>query len=86
MSSLYIVNHPSALAGCLELAGDQDAVLLIQEGVRASIENQTRQIFALKEDRELRSIKAMPGRNVELVDYAGFVKLTEAHAPIVSWR
>jgi len=67
MPTLYIVNHPEALASCLEIAATDDSVLLIEDGVHQATEDQPRDIIALQEDIASRNLNTL-GRNVSTTD------------------
>lgn len=95
---LYILNqsHSSnALHRCLQIAGCDDAILLIEDGVLAAINNSDMaslisslakkcEIFVLHADVEARGLSAMILANIKIIDYDGFVDLTIKHSPIVS--
>ena len=85
MATLHIVNHPSAIADCLEVAGQNDTILLIEEGVRAATQAHGRDLVALSEDLASREINVLAA-GVETTDYPGFVDLVATHQPIVSWN
>jgi sulfur relay protein TusB/DsrH len=59
--------------------------LLIEDGVCAAERNNSRPLFALNDDLDDREM-VKPGKNVEVVDYEGFVDLVTRHQPIISWR
>lgn len=86
MATLHIVNRASALASCLTLAGPQDAVLLIEDGVYAGVVPASRQLLALEDDVAARGLLDRMSESVRLVSYAGFVDLVVDHQPIASWR
>ena len=86
------------LAQCLERAGKDDAVLLLESGVYAAVKGSafapkmteyTRRIaiYALSPDLAARGISAeeiLDG--VIPVDYEGFVGLSVMHTPILTWN
>ncbi|MBP6121515.1 MULTISPECIES: sulfurtransferase complex subunit TusB [Providencia] len=72
----------------LRLITNQDAVLLIQDGVIVAIDqskylnelqNTGVQIYALEADIIARGLQNKISEAVSLVTYQGFVRLTEAH-------
>jgi len=101
MSVLHIVNKSpydrKALDTCLRLAKPDSAILLIEDGIYASLKNaaaaesvqqalHNHQIFALQPDLEARGID--PDRmiaGISLVDYDGFVNLTTEYDKSQSW-
>lgn len=101
MSMLHIVNKSpferNALSSCLGLSLEGSSILLIEDAVLAaragtSYEEtlreamKNRKVFALGPDLEARAVgtdRVVEG--VEIVDYAGFVKLTAEHDNLQSW-
>ncbi len=101
MAVLHLVNRsPGTSPGldrCLERAGQGDAVLLLEGGVYAVLRDSAFS-FELKEAMQRVSVHALAPdllargigseeilEGVVLVDYEGFVRLSLAHTPIVSW-
>ncbi len=79
MSSLHVVHSLEGLAACRRRCSEGDAVLLVGDAVYAS--DLGPRDHALKEDVLVRGWHT----EAKQVDYAGFVDLTAAHSPIVSW-
>jgi sulfur relay protein TusB/DsrH len=86
MSTLHIINRPSALPSCLEVAAESDTILLIEEAVHCALDKQPRPLIALRDDLESRELPTQLPDDTQLVDYPGFVDLVATHQPIVSWR
>ncbi|EFB72839.1 tRNA 2-thiouridine synthesizing protein B [Providencia rustigianii] len=72
----------------LRLITNNDAVLLMQDGVVAAIahskylaelQNSGAQIYALDVDINARGLQKKISDNVSIITYQGFVTLTEAH-------
>lgn len=88
---LFIINkNPFAsrsFESCVNIAGIDDVILFIEDGVYAVTSDQIRQaeqkgikLYGLKADLEARGIQtALP-----VVDYGGFVDLVEEN-PVVTW-
>lgn len=101
MAALHLVfRSPAespALERCLARAGEGDAVLLLEDGVYAAsgdsvpgeiLRDAGRQVavYALMPDLDARGLEISAlSPNIQPVDYPGFVALTTAHNPIVSW-
>lgn len=101
MGVLHLINRSPgespALAQCLDRVGEGDAVLLLEGGVYAVLQDSffapslraamgKVSIHALSADLAARGIAAEEiVEGVVLVDYEGFVRLSLAHAPILSW-
>jgi tRNA 2-thiouridine synthesizing protein B len=100
MAALHLVNRSPAdnraLAQCLARAGEGDAVLLIEDGVYAAAEAPGGEIlgelagrvavYVLAPDLDARGLSLSPRwPDIRAVDYSGFVALTTAFNPIVSW-
>lgn len=102
MGVLHLVNRSPgeslALAQCLERAGAGDAVLLLESGVYAVLNDSVFAhklagtiprvaIHALAPDLAARGIAAEEVlAGVVLIDYVGFVELSVIHTPIISWN
>jgi tRNA 2-thiouridine synthesizing protein B len=101
MGVLHLVSrspHESpSLALCLARAGEGDAVLLLEDGVYAALNDAAfasallkvcgkLAVYVLTPDLAVRGIEP-EARVAGLipVDYAGFVELSLRHAPILSW-
>ncbi|MDN3639724.1 sulfurtransferase complex subunit TusB [Simiduia curdlanivorans] len=93
MTTLHIISKSLANADiqiALRAAQKEDAIILINDAVYA-FANKTpidtkASVFALAPDLIARGLNVdkLPSL-VALIDYAGFVELSESHQPIVSW-
>ncbi len=83
MSTLHLAFSTAGLAAARKRCSDNDAILLIGDGVYAA-RNATQSMFALAEDLTIRGVE--PSTTITVVDYAGMVELTTNHHPLVSWR
>lgn len=88
MAVLHLVNRSAALPDCLRMAADDDAIVLIENGVYGAVAGAApeRPVHALAVDVAARGLRERLGPGVAVVDDAGFVALVEAHAPVVTWR
>ena len=88
MAALHLVNHASALAACLAVAGDHDAILLLENGVYAATAAGAphRALHALEPDVQARGLAGRLAGSVEVISHAQFVTLVEDHQPVVTWR
>lgn len=93
MSALHLVASPVALASCLASAREEDAILLIEDGVYAALSpgrpelGAGMKVYALGEHLAARGLDLeRSGSLVMLADFSRFVDLAVAHAPIISWR
>lgn len=98
---LHIINRSplssNALASCLRLAKPGSTILLIEDGVYAALVDNNSgatllhktshalKFCALTEDLKARGLMNRVLPFVTLVDYNGFVALTEKHSPIQTW-
>ena len=82
------------LSALIRLVGDADALLLMQDGVAAALENSVAQrhisvltcpVYVLVEDLQARGLIGQISHKVMPIDYTGFVDLTEKHAQHVAW-
>ncbi|MGZ8216316.1 sulfurtransferase complex subunit TusB [Methylomagnum sp.] len=100
MAALHLVNRSPAdsraLAQCLARAGEGDALLLIEGGVYAAADAPGGEVlrelagrvsvYVLAPDLDARGLSISPRwPTIQAVDYSGFVALTTALNPIVSW-
>jgi tRNA 2-thiouridine synthesizing protein B len=101
MSILHTVNkspfEKNALNECLSHALDGSSILLLEDGVYAAMQGTSveadlkgamasKKVYALSADIKLRGLstdRMIDG--IELVDYAGFVDLTESNDKVQSW-
>lgn len=94
---LHLVNQSpfatSTLSCCLAVVGDGDSVLLFEDGVYGAIADceilkalaTSISIYALREDVKARGLADDLSDSIKLVDYNGFVELTENHQAVTSW-
>ncbi len=94
---LHLVNQSpfatSALSCCLAVIGDGDSLLLFEDGVYGALTDcedfkaltTSISIYALLEDVKARGLAKNLSDSVRLVDYGGFVELTEKHQAVTSW-
>ena len=101
MTMLHTVNKSpferNALASCLGHAKSGSAILLIEDGVYAAVQGTAhedmvrgavadRKVFVLGPDllaRGMRPEQVIDG--ISVVDYGGFVDLTEQHDKVQAW-
>lgn len=88
--TLYICKHNKALEeqlDCLLAAlTKEDAILLIEDAVYQALNNTScpAKIHVLIEDLCARGIQEKVNTAMNIIDYAGFVNLTETHQRIIS--
>ena len=85
MATLHLVNNPTALHSCLDVAADGDSVLLIEDGVYGATGEVTKSLLVLASDVEARGLKDRISNTTESINYDEFVALVETHKPIVTW-
>jgi len=97
MASLHLVNRAAsssdALQRCLSLSLPGDVVLLIEDGVYGALpevfatldRDPAVTVQALLADVEARGLHGRLANQIDVIDYAGFVELTERNNPVVSW-
>lgn len=93
MSALHLLARTTAVASCLACVGEEDVILLIEDGVYAAAmpdrlgEAAGVAIYALIEHLTARGLDPeRVGRPVRLADFPRFVELAVAHECIVNWR
>ncbi|MDQ2075663.1 sulfurtransferase complex subunit TusB [Marinimicrobium sp. ABcell2] len=101
MSTLHTVNKSpfshSTLASCLSICQPGDALLLIEDGVYGALASSPQaeqlravhakgvRVYALEPDIEARGLVGRRLDEVELSDYAGFVRLSSELRCVQSW-
>lgn len=97
MSILHIVNKSpfthSTLQSCLAVCSNQDAVLLMEDGVYAALQTselhsltiQGLKVYVLSCDAEARAISQKISSSFQLINYEKFVQLTITHNCVQSW-
>ncbi len=100
MAILHTVNKSpfdkNSLERAIGVAKEGSSVLLIEDGVYGAIKGasssamveaamKTVKVYALSEDIAARGVNDRMIDGVEVVDYAGFVKLATEHAQVQSW-
>lgn len=85
MATLHVVNNQASLQSCLDVAADDDSVLLIEDGVYGATTNVARALLVLAPDVEARGLTKRIPPTAESIDYDQFVALVETHKPIVTW-
>ncbi len=98
--TMHIVNKSphshNALASCLRVIQPGEVVVLIEDGVYAALATAEAgaaivaapdrvRFFALAADITARDLTERLNPAIEVIDYDGFVQLTEAHYPSQSW-
>lgn len=88
MTALHLVNKPAALQPCLTVAGADDAVLLLEDGVYAAVAALAppRPVYVLEPDVTARGLTDRLGEQTKLASDADFVALVAAHQPVITWR
>ena len=97
---LHIVNKShterNALASCLRLAKDGQALLLTEDGIYAATAAAAAasgiaaatgrlKVYALQPDVQARGMAGKLAANITAIDYAGFVDLVAEHSTSQSW-
>lgn len=94
---LYTLSHSPSycdLPALLRLTTQDDALLLLQDGVLAGLAgsvhlelllNAPVSLYALRADVEARGLLGHISHNITLIDYTHFVELTEKHRSQMAW-
>lgn len=78
----------------VSMVAREDALLLMQDGVLAALDGseacellsqQVQSIYVLSEDLAARGLVGQISHKITLIDYTGFVALTEKHAQQTAW-
>ena len=87
MHTLGALPDTEACRDCLRLLGDDDALLLLGDGVHAAAAAAALDgvaLFVLAVDAAARGVTTLPDSVTE-IDMAGFVELTERFSRQVAW-
>ena len=89
--SLHLVFSPQGMRSCLARWSPDDCLILIGDGVygtnhieQTNVESSA--VAVLDSDAQARGISGSENRNLRRIDYMEFVRLTEQHSSIVSWK
>ena len=92
---LHIVNkspfETNTLESCLSTAGSGNSVLLIEDGVYASLSSRIAETqsdftyYALESDLQARGLVDRVPEGVKVIDFGGFVDLVADHDRVQSW-
>lgn len=83
---LHVVSNPAAVASCLAAAGEDDAVLLVGDGVFAHgvAEGSGIRVGVLADDTASRGLR--PSTGLESLSYGDFVEWVVKFPKTVTWR
>jgi tRNA 2-thiouridine synthesizing protein B len=101
MSTLHTINKSpfshTTLASCLQVCGQQDGILLLEDGVFGALTSSPCadeltaiidagvKVYALKGDVSARGLNEKIHAAIQLTDYNGFVQLSIEHKCVQSW-
>jgi tRNA 2-thiouridine synthesizing protein B len=100
MAILHTVNKSpfdkNSLERAISTAKEGSSILLLEDGVYGAVNGaksssmvedamKTVKVYALGADVDARGIKGRVIDGIEIVDYAGFVKLAAEHSQVQSW-
>ena len=78
----------SVLKDCLAVLGDQDAILLMEDGVygyeHADL-NEVNVVYALQPDLQARGLTPADDSKIQACDYDEFVSLSAKYSQVISW-
>lgn len=89
--SLHLVFSAQGMRSCLDRWSPGDFLILIGDGVYGAnhVEQtnvETSAVAVLDSDARARGVSDCEHHGLRLIDYMEFVRLTEQHSPIVSWK
>lgn len=91
---LYIVNRVDRLQDVVKVMGNDDRLMLIEDGVYGVVqakytvilpEHIQQRTFCLKDDADARGITPLAHPDVQWVTVDGFMELTEQCASCLTW-
>ena len=75
---LHVINKPESYDPAF--CGEDDSVVLIENGIYLKLERKT---YVVKADLEARGVQ--PETHQTLIDYDGFVELCCQHDKVITW-
>ena len=86
MAALHVVSNPDAAEPCLAAAGEDDAVLLVGDGVFAHriVARSGIRFGVLQDDTASRGLE--PSDQAEVLSYGGWVDWVAEFSKTVTWR
>lgn len=88
MATLHLISTPNALADCLKVAGPQDVMVLLENGVyalahlaQAAQTTPTQSFWTIADDVATRGLPAQASD----IGYPQLVELCIEHQPIATW-
>jgi len=93
MSALHTIHNPAALAPALARCGQEDALLLLEDGVYAALADHPHsarlkgwRVHVLREDLKARGLdENRLAVGLQPIAMSDFVALTVAFSPILAW-
>ena len=89
--SLHLVFTTQGMRSCLARWSPDDRLILIGDGVYGANHIEQTSVGAsaiavLDSDAQARGVSSSEHHSMRRIDYMEFVRLTEQHSPIVSWK
>tara|TARA_B100000902_G_scaffold333066_1_gene331368 strand:- start:1278 stop:1571 length:294 start_codon:yes stop_codon:yes gene_type:complete len=94
LHTLSLPPNSELLESCARLISDEDSLLLLGDGIYASVVGSKHlnlldtincKIYALKEDCDLAGLENKISKGVAIIDYNGFVSLSAEHEKHIPW-
>ena len=94
LHTLSLPPNSELLESCARLISDEDSLLLLGDGIYASVvgskylnllDTINCKIYALKEDCDLAGLENKISKRVAIIDYNGFVSLSAEHEKHIPW-
>ncbi len=91
---LHIIKHHQSLAQALTYVDAEDPILLVEDGIYAALTCHTSHtaltqnanpFYVLLPDIKARGLDKRAISEVELIDFSGFVELTEQNITMMTW-
>jgi tRNA 2-thiouridine synthesizing protein B len=92
---LHIIKTQSAIADAMSYVSDNDAILLVEDAVYVSntehsgfthLSKSISQCFVLEADLNARGVVSFVNSNIQVVDFLGWVALTEQYQQSMTWE
>ena len=82
---VHTINKVSALGLCDNLIGEDDKIILLEDGVYLGLQSLPFSVFAIRCDVDARGLRGLLAAQTEVIDYDDFVHLCTEADKVCSW-
>ena len=82
---VHTINKVSALGLCDNLIGEDDKIILLEDGVYLGLQSRPFLVFAIRCDVDARGLNGLLAAQTKSIDYNDFVHLCAEADKVCSW-